>query len=98
MQVEMKSKKIAERLYGDNRSGNCLLVFSTSGDPITGLKWIRKTTRKIADELSKVGMKLPAASRRDIKVGKIYFYIGETHSFSPNPSSACLPHRKRMGC
>ena len=28
---------------------------------------------------------------------KSNLYFGGTRSFPPNPSSACLPHRKRMG-
>ena len=28
----------------------------TAGDPISGLKWTRKTTQKVSDELHKAGM------------------------------------------
>jgi len=42
-------------------------------------------------------MKLPAASGRGIKTDKNLIILGGTRGFPPNPSSACLPHRKRMG-
>jgi hypothetical protein len=32
------------------------MEFETAGDPVTGLKWTRKTTRKIAQELRKLGI------------------------------------------
>jgi len=32
------------------------MEFETAGDPMTGLKWTRKTTEKIADELKKLGI------------------------------------------
>ena len=53
------------------------------------------TNKNIALVVKK--MNLPAASRRGIKMEKVFFNIGETRCFSPNPSSACLPHRKRWG-
>jgi hypothetical protein len=33
-----------------------LMKYETAGDPITGLRWTRKTTGKIADELEKLGI------------------------------------------
>ena len=50
---------------------------------------------KKAGELA--GMTLPAASGRGIKTDKNQIILGGTRGFPPNPSSACLPHRKRMG-
>lgn len=35
-----------------------LLQDSTAGDPITGLKWTRKTSRKLARELMRKGFKI----------------------------------------
>jgi hypothetical protein len=35
---------------------HALLEIDTAGDPITGLKWTRKTTRKISKELAKAGI------------------------------------------
>jgi len=35
---------------------HALLESDTAGDPITGVKWTRKTTRKISEELRKVGI------------------------------------------
>lgn len=35
---------------------HALLESDTAGDPITGVKWTRKTTRKISEELGKVGI------------------------------------------
>ncbi len=32
-----------------------LMKRDTAGDPISGLKWTRKTTQKVADELKKFG-------------------------------------------
>ena len=31
------------------------MEYETAGDPITGLKWTRRTTEKIAHELAKIG-------------------------------------------
>ncbi len=36
------------------------MKYDTAGDPMTGLKWTKKTTRKITEELSKVGIKVSA--------------------------------------
>jgi len=33
-----------------------LMEYETAGDPITGLKWTRKTTEKIANELKSFGI------------------------------------------
>jgi len=35
---------------------HALLEIDTAGDPLTGLKWTRKTTRKISEELAKGGI------------------------------------------
>jgi hypothetical protein len=32
------------------------MAFETAGDPVSGLKWNRKTTQKVAQELSKLGI------------------------------------------
>ena len=37
-----------------------LLEHDTAGDPITGLKWTRKTTEKIADVLQQIGIPVSA--------------------------------------
>lgn len=42
------------------------MKYETAGDPISGLKWTRKTTKKIADELSFLGIKVSSGT-----VGKI---------------------------
>jgi transposase len=34
-----------------------LMEYETAGDPITGLKWTRKTTQKLAKELKALGIK-----------------------------------------
>ncbi len=34
------------------------MEYETAGDPMSGLKWTRKTTQKISDELAKVGIKV----------------------------------------
>ena len=39
-----------------------LLQDATAGDPITGLKWTRKTCRKIADELKRKGFQVEHSS------------------------------------
>ncbi len=43
-----------------------LMKYETAGDPISGLKWTRKTTQKIADELFLLGIKVSRTT-----VGKI---------------------------
>jgi len=37
-----------------------LMKHDTGGDPMTGLKWTRKTTRKVARELKKIGVHVSA--------------------------------------
>jgi len=37
---------------------NRLLEFETAGDPVTGLRWTQKNTKKIAEELSKIGIRV----------------------------------------
>lgn len=37
-----------------------LMKYETAGDPITGLKWTRKTTEKIAEELESIGIMVSA--------------------------------------
>lgn len=37
-----------------------LMKYETAGDPITGLKWTRKTTQKVADELIALGIDVSA--------------------------------------
>jgi len=39
----------------------------------------------------------PRRKRTGYQSGKNLILLGGTRSFPPNPSSACLPHRKRMG-
>lgn len=36
------------------------MKYETAGDPITGLKWTRRTTHKIADQLKRLGIKVGA--------------------------------------
>lgn len=47
------------------------MELETAGDPITGLKWTRKTTEKIARELEKLGIKVCAKT-----VGRILKDLG----------------------
>src|SRR5260370_39850843 len=35
---------------------HCLLAHDTAGDPMTGLRWSRRTTTTIAEELAKLGI------------------------------------------
>ena len=37
-----------------------LLKHDKAGDPMNGLKWTRKTTRKIAAELRRLGIRISA--------------------------------------
>lgn len=48
-----------------------IMEYETAGDPMTGLKWTRKTTQKIADELSRLGVAVSS-----VTVGKILKMIG----------------------
>ena len=34
------------------------MLDETAGDPMTGLKWTRKTTQKIAEQLQKIGINI----------------------------------------
>ncbi len=35
-----------------------MLTYETAGDPVSGLKWTRKTTEKIAEELGNLGIRV----------------------------------------
>jgi len=47
------------------------MEYDTAGDPITGLKWTRKTTEKIASELKSIGIKVSSNT-----VGKLLRDMG----------------------
>lgn len=40
-----------------------LMEYETAGDPMTGLKWTRKTTQKVTRELKALGIKKAALLR-----------------------------------
>jgi len=48
-----------------------LMKYETAGDPITGLKWTRKTTEKVTSELKALARqaKLGASCRVKVPVG-----------------------------
>lgn len=48
-----------------------LMKYETAGDPMSNLKWTKKTTQKIADELNSVGIKVSKTT-----VGKILKNLG----------------------
>lgn len=39
-----------------------MLTYETAGDPISGLKWTRKTTQAVADELEGIGIQVSAST------------------------------------
>src|SRR5467141_4161658 len=41
---------------------HCLLEHDTAGDPMTGLRWSRRTTTTIAEELAKLGIDVSTSS------------------------------------
>jgi hypothetical protein len=43
-----------------------LMKYETAGDPMTGLKWTRKTTEKIAKELCSLGIRVGARKVADL--------------------------------
>ena len=46
-----------------------LMKYETAGDPMSDLKWTRKTTEKIADALDTIDIKVSKTT-----VGKIFFF------------------------
>ena len=50
-----------------------LMKYETAGDLITGLKWTRKTTEKIAEELESIGIMVSANTAGKLlkKLGKL---------------------------
>src|SRR5260370_36492263 len=54
--VDGGRKKTSERIYAID----LLLEHDTAGDPITGLKWTRKTTEKIAEVLQEIDIPVSA--------------------------------------
>ena len=63
------------------------MQYDTAGDPQTGLKWTRKTTRKIAQELQQEGILVSAQS-----VGRILKHLG----IPCGQSKKTGPQRKRL--
>ena len=49
-----------------------LMQYETAGDPITELKWTRKTTQKLCQELNKCGVQIHKNS-----VGRILKQLGD---------------------
>jgi hypothetical protein len=49
-----------------------LLEHDTAGDPMTGLRWMRKTTEKVATQLSRLGIQVRSR-------GKISWTFGPKH-------------------
>ena len=48
-----------------------LMKYETAGDPISGLKWTRKTTEKIAYDLESIGIKVsPNTAGKLLKIVK----------------------------
>ena len=52
---------------GNHRSDRSIMEHETAGDPVTGCKWTRKTTKKIAKELKRAGIAVSAKT-----VGKLF--------------------------
>ena len=52
--VAKELKKIPEIIDNVKK----LMENETAGDPMSGLKWTKKTTQKIADELNRIGIKV----------------------------------------
>ena len=65
----------------------------TAGDPITGLKWTRKTTEKIAGELRAKGIDVCANTVGKL-VKKLDFSL--RHRFSRNEKSCSIINLKRL--
>lgn len=62
MEAENKLKKIPEVIERIEE----LMKYETAGDPMSDLKWTRKTTAKIVDELALIGISVSKTT-----VGKI---------------------------
>ena len=66
----------------------------TAGDPMTGLKWTRRTTQKIADQLEALGVEVSA---RTVAVRERAKYPGALHRKGPGtlqPLGPPVLHRK----
>ncbi len=64
--VEKKTPKVIKEIER-------LMKYETAGDPITGLKWTRKTTQKIAAELKSIDIKVsPNTGRKAFKRNEIF--------------------------
>jgi hypothetical protein len=68
-----------------------LLAYETAGDPISGLKWTRKTTQAVADELTSVGIQVSANT-----VAKLLKKMGYSLRVNHKKRSQCsiLPHER----
>lgn len=70
----------------------CLLVTDTAGDPITGLKWTRKTREKISQQLRRIGISVSAKTiGRLLKVLKYRLRVNRKQI-----SSSKSPDRNRQ--
>ena len=65
-----------------------MMRYDTAGDPITGLKWTRKTTEKIAEELESIGIAVSPNT-----VGKLLKKLG--FSLRVNQKKTALGGKRR---
>ena len=61
-----------------------LMVYETAGDPMTGLKWTRKTTEKIANQLNLIGIDVCSNT-----VGKLLKQLGYSLRVNHKKISTC---------
>lgn len=61
-----------------------IMEYETAGDPITGLKWTRKTTEKVAEELRSLGIKISKNT-----VGKLLKKMGYSLKVNHKKISRC---------
>ncbi len=57
-----------------------------AGDPITGLKWTKKTTQKISDELHKESINVSANTVKKILKGMNYLLKVNYKKIESNPN------------
>jgi len=75
-----------------------LLEEDTAGDPITGLKWTRKTTRKISTALGKAGFSVCPTTVRSLLMDMHYSLRINFKKIESNPKKVTPESRKRRNC
>lgn len=75
-----------------------MLEEDTAGDPVTGIKWTRKTTRKISDTLKKNGINVSPNTVRNLLADMNYSLKINYKKIESNPKKVTAESRLKRDC